>query len=487
LNKIISIKKTSSIFLAIVLVAGTIASLYSLFMTIGTAQAQPYYGMDNYKSEYGYDYDDANYNNYPKKSSDVNIQKIECINANINVNELGINQIPQETNSLATTAEAAANEESNSNDANTQSDKGFEDRINFDSNHLNICLNNNKNHHQQIEQIKKASPLLTLMTWNVYLGADLSLIFNATTPEEFFAAVGAAYDTIQATNFVERANSIADEIQKTSPDLIGLQEVALLRTQSPPDGPATPATNVSFDYLQILIDALNARGLKYEPIVVQTAFDAEAPGLISGSPVDIRLNDREVILAKADRDFTLSNIQGAQFAANFTVPTPFGSISLPRAWVSVDVTFDKGGDKARIVSTHLEPLLHPQLSPIIQELQADELLNGPGNTNLPVVFIGDFNSNPDGTGTATYSKLINAGFIDAWTIAGKGNGFTCCQDEDLLNQISFLDRRIDLILFRGNFDVKDIELVGNSQNDRTTSGLWPSDHAGVVAKLKLNK
>jgi endonuclease/exonuclease/phosphatase family metal-dependent hydrolase len=327
---------------------------------------------------------------------------------------------------------------------------------------------------------------LTLMTWNIYLGADLSPIFVATTPQEFVTAVGAAYNRIQASNFVERANSIADEIQETRPDLIGLQEVSLLRTQSPSDGPATPATNVSFDYLQILIDALAVRGLIYEPIVVQTAFDTEVPGLISGSLVDLRLTDREVILARADRDFTLSNIQGAQFDARFTLTTPLGSISIPRAWVSVDITFDKG-DKARIVSTHLEPLLHPQLSPIIQGLQADELLNGPGNTNLPVVFIGDFNSKADGTGTPTYSKIIDAGFIDAWTIKGKGNGFTCCQAEDLMNQISSLDERIDFVLFRDNFKVKDIELVGNSQIDRTISGLWPSDHAGVVADLKLNK
>ena len=330
------------------------------------------------------------------------------------------------------------------------------------------------------------SPPLNLMTWNIYLGADLSPIFVATTPQEFVAAVGSAYNNIQASNFVERANSIANEIKQTRPDLIGLQEVSLLRTQSPSDGSTTPATNVSLDYLQILIDALNVRGLKYQPIVVQTAFDSEVPGFISGSLVDLRLTDREVILARADiTDFTLSNTQGAQFAANFTLTTPLGSISTPRAWVSVDVTFDKG-DKVRIVSTHLEPLVHPRLSPIIQGLQADELLNGPGNTNLPVVFIGDFNSKADGTGTPTYSKIIDAGFIDAWNIRGKGNGFTCCQAKNLLNQVSSLDERLDLVLFRGDFNVKDIELVGNSQNDRTLSGLWPSDHAGVVATLKLN-
>jgi hypothetical protein len=42
-----------------------------------------------------------------------------------------------------------------------------------------------------------------------------------------------------------------------------------------------------------------------------------------------------------------------------------------------------------------------------------------------------------------------------------------------------------LMMFRGDFKVKDIELIGNSQNDRTISGLWPSDHAGIVATLKL--
>jgi len=326
-----------------------------------------------------------------------------------------------------------------------------------------------------------ATSSLTLMTWNIYQGTDLSPLFNATTPSEFVSAVGSAYNRLQATAFGERADSLADEIQKTRPDLIGLQEVILLRTQIPSDGPATPATNISLDYLKILIDTLAERGLTYQPIVVQNGSDIEVPGLISTGLVDIRLTDRDVILARADnKDFTLSNTNGAQFAAKLPLTTPFGPISIPRSWVSVDVTFDKG-EKARIVSTHLEPL-----SPIIQGLQADELLNGPGKTHLPVVFIGDFNSNADGTGTQTYTKLKNEGFIDAWTIKGKGIGFTCCQADDLLNQDSSLTKRTDLVMFRGDFKVKNIGLVGNSQNDRTISGLWPSDHAGVVATLKLN-
>ncbi len=113
------------------------------------------------------------------------------------------------------------------------------------------------------------------------------------------------------------------------------------------------------------------------------------------------------------------------------------------------------------------------------------MLNGTGSTHLPVVFIGDFNANADGIGTPTYTKLIDAGFIDAWTIKGKGNGFTCCQADDLLNNDSSLTERTDLIMFQGDFKIKNIGLVGNSQNDRTIPGLWPSDHAGIVATLKL--
>ena len=415
-------------------------------------------------------------------SVDVNIQDINCFNGNININGIDITQIPQGDTNNDVSAVKTSEISHDLVDTNAQEDNGSEDRTNFDGNYVNICINNNLNRqiNNQCENCSTDNHI-TLMTWNIYQGANLSPIFSATTQPEFVAAVGAAYNRVQATNFTERANSIADEIQESLPDLIGLQEVILLRTQTPSDGPTTPATNVSFDFLQILIDNLAHRGLTYEPIIVQTSTDIEVPGLISTGIIDIRLTDRDVILARADRDFTLSNLNGSQFAAKLPVTTPFGSLNIPRSWVSVDITLDKG-EKARLVSTHLEPL-----SPIIQGLQADELLNGPGNTNLPVIFIGDFNSNAAVSGTPTYSKLIDAGFIDSWTVKGIGSGFTCCQSADLLNAISSLNERLDLILLKNNFDIKNIKVVGNQQIDRTKSGLWPSDHAGVVANLNLNK
>ncbi len=46
-----------------------------------------------------------------------------------------------------------------------------------------------------------------------------------------------------------------------------------------------------------------------------------------------------------------------------------------------------------------------------------------------------------------------------------------------------LDSRIDLVLHDEKVTAKSAEIVGEEPSDRTASGLWPSDHAGVVAEL----
>ena len=61
---------------------------------------------------------------------------------------------------------------------------------------------------------------------------------------------------------------------------------------------------------------------------------------------------------------------------------------------------------------------------------------------------------------------------------------TCCQNPNLMNVTSNYTTRVDLVLLRGGIGVRDIHLVGNNPSNRT-QGLWPSDHAGVVATLTL--
>jgi endonuclease/exonuclease/phosphatase family metal-dependent hydrolase len=332
----------------------------------------------------------------------------------------------------------------------------------------------------------KGNRTIGVMTRNLYLGADLTPVFTAQ-PQEIPLRVAEVWATVQATNFPARAQVLADEIAVKQPDLIGLQEAALWRIQSPGDFFAgnTPATTVVFDFVELLLSALNTRGVHYEVVAVTTDFDVELPSLTSaGTFDDIRLTDREVILARGDlntADLKLSKVQVGNFNSKLVVSVAGQALEALRGWATVDVKVR--GKSFRFVTTHLETF-----SPLVQANQANELLAGPANTDLPVVIVGDFNSSATGTGpdqTPTYGNLIATGLADAWNVAGFGPGLTCCQAENLLNPVSTFNERIDFVFFRGPFTVADVELVGSALADRTPSGLWPSDHAGVVGTLQF--
>jgi hypothetical protein len=109
---------------------------------------------------------------------------------------------------------------------------------------------------------------VTVMTRNLYLGTDLNPIFQATSLPALYAAVGAAWAQVQANDYPARAQALADEIAANRPDLVGLQEAMLFRTDVPPDGPATPAETVASDFVDLLVDALADRGLVYDPVSI---------------------------------------------------------------------------------------------------------------------------------------------------------------------------------------------------------------------------
>jgi hypothetical protein len=253
---------------------------------------------------------------------------------------------------------------------------------------------------------------LMVMTRNLSFGTDLGPILAAGNQFEFVTAVSTAYTQAQATDFPGRAKAWADEIDRARPDLVGLQEAVLWRTQTPADFSPTPnATTVQADLVGLLLAELQSRGLKYDVAIAQTGFDIEAPGLFPTGFVDVRLTQREVILVRKAAGLKLTNPQGGQYGAFLTVPTIIGvPVSLPWAWASVEATL--GGRSIRFATTHLDPI-----SGDAQQAQAAEFLAGPRSTSLPIVWIGDFNSDADATvitgipsATATYGSVIAAGF-----------------------------------------------------------------------------
>ncbi len=343
-------------------------------------------------------------------------------------------------------------------------------------------------------------PRLGVLTWNVYVGARVEDLLLVEDPGQIPFEVANLVGRVLATDFPARAEALADQIQIVAPDVISLQEVSLFRTQSPGDflvGNPVAATDPFLDWLEILTNALAARGLSYEVASRSDNFDIELPivNASTGGLDDIRLTDYDVILVRDG--ITWTDPAHGNYAATLPIELGGFTISKPSGWASVAVF--SGGQWYRYFNTHLEPadvapgVVEPSLA-ALQAAQLAELMSIMDASPDPVILTGDLNSAADGTSTPTYADLVADGFVDAWlTGQPHGAGYTANQAPDLLNSESQLFHRIDFVLFRDRVTgtaahlpgAVQAELLGEEPADRTPGGLWPSDHAGVSAELEL--
>jgi endonuclease/exonuclease/phosphatase (EEP) superfamily protein YafD len=318
---------------------------------------------------------------------------------------------------------------------------------------------------------------LRVATYNLYLGADLTPLFSASSPQELVQRAGQIYANVVRTDFPSRAEAVATLLAANSPDVAGLQEVSLWET-GPIGGPLSP----SYDFLELLLAALARHGLVYRPVAVNVNF-ASDPTPMSATTA-ARLTDRDVIIARTDlpsSQLKVSNPESHNFTATLVIPgaIPGLSFRVPRGWSAVNVKVR--GRTVRLANTHLEAF-----SVAVRNQQARELAAALAGSAEPVVLVGDLNSQPDDTQGA-YGTFAAAGYVDAWVVVhGPEGGFTAGQSELLDSVPSKLDHRIDYVLYQPRgVEAVAAEVIGEELEDRTAAGLWPSDHAGVVATLHL--
>lgn len=318
---------------------------------------------------------------------------------------------------------------------------------------------------------------LTVMTYNVYVGSSADPLLSVENLGQVPGEVAKIYNNIMASDFPGRAVAIAKSIKTHQPHLIGLQEISLIRRQSPGDlllGGTISADEVVLDFLKILMDALQAEGLNYQVAAQVENIDIEMPMIMGTDLIDARLTDYNVILSRSDVE--ISNPMSANYENALTIEML--EFEVKRGYAAVDATV--AGATYRVVNTHLEV---KRLSEEKNIAQAQELVDVLSNETLPIILLGDFNTRAtDGAG---YQIILSAGYIDVWQMDSEGTGNTCCQDDDILNEVSDLTARIDQIFVR-NFPLPIsvvTHTVGDKPTDRLASGLWPSDHAGVVAQL----
>lgn len=359
---------------------------------------------------------------------------------------------------------------------------------------------------------------IKVMTQNQYLGADLTPIIEAGSDVEFNLAMVKALTDVANNNYPERVQALADSILDRQPHLVALQEMYAYRCVDLFNTGLceTPGLSTAFnDHLELTLAAL---GDEYEVAALVQNLSLEPPVLpIPGipvvldallPPVFIQVIDRDVILARHDVttaavDFGCNrpSVDGCNY--NAVAPVEVGGlpINIERGFVAVDATI--GGVPYRFVNTHLEikQLGDEPDGAIPQPAQATELwlsLLGNFDPTKRYIVAGDFNSapvdvSPLGVPTAyqqlSGGVLINGtplpfGLTDTWNLRpGNPDGFTCCELGDLSNAPSQLHERVDIVFAFPTPSTVKSNVLDAEVDDKTLSGLWPSDHASVIAEL----
>ena len=331
----------------------------------------------------------------------------------------------------------------------------------------------------------------TLMTRNLYLGAELNSILAAlASPDDagkqarIVQAATLTWGQVVASSPAERMAAVADEIAAADPHAVGLQEVTEFFTYD--FSPTTGFTNrtVAYDFLGLLMSALEARGESYRVVAGATATNfTSAPipiATATGVNKAVQLQDRDVIIVRDD--VAATNARNGNFQT--VLQPPVAPLKIDRGWGSADLTVNKA--TFRFVNAHTEAF-GPEAIRVgeVNELFAAQAAIAQQSGALPSIYVGDYNSDaPTGGG---YQALISGGLTDLWTQAPAGrkpaDGNTCCQAADLRNATSQLDSRIDLLL--GTTGVKAIGADRTGDEPVTLPGgvRWASDHAGVVADV----
>src|SRR5829696_3677961 len=364
---------------------------------------------------------------------------------------------------------------------------------------------------------------VTVMTRNLYLGADLTPALQANTVDQAIDAGGQIVNQVHATKFPSvRAASLAAEIKKRKPDIVGLQEAAWWRTGpvnlaaalgSPVASQTDPAGG---DFLTDLLSAVNKgkkpkkgkkgkKPVRYVLANVKSEFDFELPvnddgngSGLAGADHNERLTMRDAILVRKGVGIKFKNPTSGTFKTLLRVSLAGGvrNVDVTRGWNAIDVK--ARGRSFHFVDTHLEAFDSSCSNTTnqgttlgkgdIRAAQAAELV-GPGgsaNSTRPVILLGDMNSDddtvqPNGDRNA-YAALTAGGFTERST----ANPLSCCLNDPFLvggpNSINDFDHQVDHVLA----NTKKIKFVKGFVDGRApVNGLYPSDHAALTSVLKI--
>ena len=383
--------------------------------------------------------------------------------------------------------------------------------------------------------VQAAEQPLTVMSRNLYLGADVGVAMELIP--DFSAAAQFMWSQVSATDFSKRAPVLAQEVISQNADVVGLQEATHWYCKKN----LWSKKVIVFDFTTQFLEATRKLGHEYV-LASKDGVDALNIGYsIPAIPYLTMVKDPETfqplfgsdkaacgfeigdaLVVKKELASSILRVGNSEYETSYSIIPKLMTIYRGYTWADIDFK----GRKVRIVTTHLESLWDSNKVPNAA-LQAKQLIQDLSSTKMPTIIIGDFNSdprdprqnsesNPGGQPEASkvcraqvekpslksaidtcnaYWVMRNAGFTDAGPDALDAKNFTWGMNALLTgpdkkrfkaaqlmgNNYGFTDR-LDYIFLKNGAEVVSSKIIGNIP---PKSGLWPSDHASVVARVVL--
>ena len=376
-----------------------------------------------------------------------------------------------------------------------------------------------------------------VMSRNLYLGADVGVAMELLP--DFPAATQFMWEQMRRTDFPSRSKLFVAEILTEQPDVIGLQEATTWYCQKN----LFSKNETIYDFVEILLTDLASAGLKYEvaskdsKMAKNVGFEiAPVPQLTKATDPAI-FNSKfgtdaaycgfeiaDVILIKSQLSNSVLAVGTTEFKAKYTIIPTIMSIYRGFSWVDMNIK----NNPVRFVTTHLESSFGENDVPI-SKVQAEQLISDLASTEIPLIVMGDFNSdprdprangqpNPGGQPSANkkckaqveeptkqtadvtcspYWSMIQNDYRNASPDAMKPSNFTWGLNTLLtgpdarrlpvaisMGNTSGYTDRLDYIFIKGDIESVNSRIFGNSINLEKSA--WASDHAGVVATLKFS-
>ncbi|MFC7177101.1 endonuclease/exonuclease/phosphatase family protein [Halosegnis marinus] len=304
----------------------------------------------------------------------------------------------------------------------------------------------------------------TVATQNVGLGVRLYDLVSAERIDP--DVVAERFARLRRNAPGERMAALASTLAAHDPAVVGVQEAALVER----DG------EVVADFLDALVAGFEDAGADYRVAAVSANADVTLPASTGNGTVGVRLLDRDALLVRDD--VAVGGTRSGTYAVNASTVVDGERFTATRGYCFADLRV-RGVD-VTAGATHLA-----SANATIRRAQAGQLRERLPDTGATVL-LADLNSRPESPSPSAYG-ILGERLGDAWAVAD-GAGPTCCQFAHLGNERSFLSRRVDYVLVGGPATPLHVSRTLTDPEARIAVGdreVWPADHAGVVARLRV--